>query len=131
MAGLEGEFARWNSEVESMSGDLEKIPQFSLLGSAFLVYLSNAPEDERKRAMEKWQAALGIKKFDLNHFLASEREILQWRSEGLPSDNLSVENAMCILQSLARDAIQRCRDIHMRFHNTVQGDSGGLVPWLG
>ena len=31
----------------------------------------------------------------------SEREILLWRSEGLPSDNLSVENAMCILQSLA------------------------------
>ena len=55
VAGLEGEYARWNSEVEAMSEDLEKIPQFSLLGSAFLVYLSNAPEDERKRALEKWQ----------------------------------------------------------------------------
>jgi dynein heavy chain 2 len=100
--GLQGEFERWNNEVKNMSGDLEKIPQFSLLGSAFLVYLSNAPEDERKKSMDKWQGMLGIKRFDVTHFLASERDILQWRSEGLPSDNLSVENAMCILQSMLR-----------------------------
>lgn len=98
--GLEGEFTRWNQEVESMTEDLERVPQFSLLGSAFLVYLSNAPENERKRSMGMWQEMLGINKFDLNHFLSSERDILQWRSEGLPSDNLSVENAMCILQSI-------------------------------
>ncbi|TRY75069.1 hypothetical protein TCAL_08574 [Tigriopus californicus] len=98
--GLEGEFTRWNQEVESMTEDLERVPQFSLLGSAFLVYLSNAPENERKRFLGAWQEMLGINKFDLNHFLSSERDILQWRSEGLPSDNLSVENAMCILQSI-------------------------------
>ncbi len=55
VAGLEGEYERWNNEVKTMSGDLEKIPQFSLLGAAFLVYLSNAPEDERQKAMEKWK----------------------------------------------------------------------------
>ena len=49
--------------------------------------------------MEKWQVSLGIKRFDLKRFLSSEREMLQWRAEGLPSDDLSIENAMCILQS--------------------------------
>ena len=40
----------------------------------------------------------GIKRFDLTHYLSSEREMLQWRSEGLPSDQLSIENALCVLQ---------------------------------
>ena len=99
VAGLENEFERWNSEVKVMSEDLEKIPLYSLLTAAFLTYLSNAPEDVRRKSMEKWQALLEIKRFDLKRFLSSEREMLQWRAEGLPSDDLSIENAMCILQS--------------------------------
>ena len=99
VAGLEGEFERWNREVQVMEEDLEKIPLFSLLAAAFLVYLSNAAEDVRKRRMEKWQVMLNISKFDLKRFLSSEREMLQWRAEGLPSDQLSIENALCILQS--------------------------------
>ena len=97
--GLEGEFERWNKEVEVMEKDLGKIPLYSLLAAAFLTYLSNAPEDIRKKCIEKWQVSLGIKRFDPKRFLSSEREMLQWRAEGLPSDDLSIENAMCILQS--------------------------------
>ncbi len=99
VAGLESEFHRWNEEVQSMEGDLEKVPFFCVLGAAFIVYLSNAPEDVRKKYMEKWKSMLGIKRFDLKRFLSSEREMLQWRSEGLPSDDLSIENAMCVLQA--------------------------------
>ena len=97
--GLEGEFDRWNDEVGRMERDLEKIPLSSILAAAFLTYLSNEPEDVRKKYMEKWKVSLGIKRFDLKRFLGSEREMLQWRAEGLPSDDLSIENAMCILQS--------------------------------
>ena len=35
----------------------------------------------------------------MKQFLSSEREMLQWRSEGLPSDNLSIENALCVFAS--------------------------------
>jgi dynein heavy chain 2 len=35
--------------------------------------------------------------FDLRAFLSSEREQLVWKSEGLPSDDLSIENALIIL----------------------------------
>ncbi len=59
--GLEGEYERWNAEVASMETDLELVPQFSLLGAAFIVYLSDAPEDARKRYMDKWKTSLGIK----------------------------------------------------------------------
>ena len=36
--------------------------------------------------------------FPFYRFLSSEREQLQWKSEGLPSDQLSIENALVILQ---------------------------------
>lgn len=36
--------------------------------------------------------------FDLRSFLSTESEQLIWKSQGLPSDDLSVENALIILQ---------------------------------
>ena len=40
VAGLEVEFKRWNEEVKVMDQDLKMIPTYSLLASAFIVYLS-------------------------------------------------------------------------------------------
>jgi len=103
--GLEGEYERWNADVSHLENDLSRLPQLSLLAAAFLVFLPSAAEDKRRQRLNRWKSDLGLTKddqqrhFDLAHFLASEREVLRWRSEGLPPDNLSVENAVCILQS--------------------------------
>lgn len=81
-----------------MSHDVEDLPRNALLAAAFITYLSAASEDTRKQKMEDWQSVLGVTDFSLKKFLGSEREQLQWLSEGLPSDELSVENALVILQ---------------------------------
>ena len=39
-----------------------------------------------------------LTEFDLRKFLSSESEQLEWKSEGLPSDQLSIENALIVLQ---------------------------------
>lgn len=39
-----------------------------------------------------------VPEFDLRSFLCSESEQLIWKSQGLPSDDLSMENALVILQ---------------------------------
>ena len=39
-----------------------------------------------------------VSEFDLRSFLCSESEQLIWKSQGLPSDDLSMENALVILQ---------------------------------
>ena len=36
--------------------------------------------------------------FSLKSFLTSEQELMLWRSEGLASDDLAVDNALAILQ---------------------------------
>lgn len=41
---------------------------------------------------------LFVSEFDLRSFLCSESEQLIWKGQGLPSDDLSMENALVILQ---------------------------------
>ena len=48
---------------------------------------------------DNWKALLGMNEdFAVHKFLSSESEQLVWKSEGLPADELSVENACAILK---------------------------------
>ncbi len=38
-------------------------------------------------------------KFEFLKFMATESAILQWKSEGLPSDQLSVENSVMVFET--------------------------------
>ncbi|XP_063840903.1 LOW QUALITY PROTEIN: cytoplasmic dynein 2 heavy chain 1-like [Scylla paramamosain] len=96
---LEGEYQRWSQQVSELEAGLKGLPQEALLAAAFITYLSEAPEDIRKVTLAHWSHMLKVKSFDLRRFLSSEREQLQWKAEGLPSDQLSIENALVILQN--------------------------------
>ena len=48
--------------------------------------------------MAEWCENVGLQGFDFRRFISSESEQLIWKSEGLPSDDLSMENAMVILK---------------------------------
>ena len=81
-----------------MTVELRELPKRALLAAGFVAYLSQAPEDVRQSCMQNWREAMGIQAFELRRFLCTESEQLIWKSEGLPSDDLSVENALVILQ---------------------------------
>ncbi|XP_071781183.2 cytoplasmic dynein 2 heavy chain 1 [Centroberyx gerrardi] len=95
---LDGEHTRWNAQMSEIKEGLDTLPMRAMLAAAFITYLSAAPEDRRKHCLETWMAQSGLQKFDLRSFLCSESEQLIWKSEGLPSDDLSMENALVILQ---------------------------------
>lgn len=48
------------------------------------------------------------KEFSLQTFLSSERQQIQWQGEGLPTDQLSIQNAIIILKVSARIGNFRC-----------------------
>uniref|UniRef100_A0A7N9ATV1 Cytoplasmic dynein 2 heavy chain 1 n=1 Tax=Mastacembelus armatus TaxID=205130 RepID=A0A7N9ATV1_9TELE len=99
---LDSEHTRWNTQVMSeIKNELDTLPVRAMLAAAFITYLSAAPEDRRRHCLETWMAQSGLQKFDLRSFLCSESEQLIWKSQGLPSDDLSIENALVILQSVA------------------------------
>ncbi|XP_077154626.1 cytoplasmic dynein 2 heavy chain 1 isoform X5 [Ranitomeya variabilis] len=96
---LDGEHKRWNAQVEEITEELNTLPKRAQLAAAFITYISAAPEDQRKDSIDQWRKSVGLETFDLRRFLSTESEQLIWKSEGLPSDELSVENALVILQS--------------------------------
>ncbi|NXA12552.1 DYHC2 protein, partial [Sapayoa aenigma] len=96
---LDREHKRWSTQVSEITDELATLPKRAQLAAAFITYLSAAPEDQRKTSLDEWTKSAGLEKFDLRRFLCTESEELVWKSEGLPSDDLSIENALVILQS--------------------------------
>ncbi|CAK8696967.1 unnamed protein product [Clavelina lepadiformis] len=99
---LGSEHLRWNDQIKSLTAELQSLPACAQLAAAFITYLPSAPEDARKEMLEQWMEMTGLQHFDFRRFLSTESEQLQWKAEGLPSDDLSMENALIILQSSLR-----------------------------
>ncbi|XP_047247257.1 cytoplasmic dynein 2 heavy chain 1 isoform X2 [Girardinichthys multiradiatus] len=95
---LDREHTRWNAQMSEIQSELDTLPLRALLAAAFITYLTAASEDRRRHCLDTWMAQSGLQKFDLRSFLCSESEQLIWKSQGLPSDDLSMENALVILQ---------------------------------
>ena len=85
-------------KVHELTAELEQLPRRAQLAAGFITYLSSAPEDVRKATMSKWCEAAGLQGFDFRRFMSTESEQLGWKAEGLPSDDLSMENALVILK---------------------------------
>ncbi|KAG8584671.1 hypothetical protein GDO81_004716 [Engystomops pustulosus] len=104
-AKLEAELSKAQEIIQSaellikITEELNTLPKRAQLAAAFITYISAAPEDQRKDSIDQWMKSVGLETFDLRRFLSTESEQLIWKSEGLPSDELSVENALVILQS--------------------------------
>ncbi|CAM4781010.1 unnamed protein product [Rotaria magnacalcarata] len=97
---LEGEFHRWSAQVNDLDDQLIILPKLCVLSAGFITYLASQSEDKRLDYMNKWKQTLSVdEKFDVRKFLSTESEQLGWKSQGLPSDELSMENAMVILRS--------------------------------
>lgn len=48
--------------------------------------------------MAKWCADVENRNFNFESFCSTEREQLQWQSEGLPSDKISIQNTIILLK---------------------------------
>eukprot|EP00981_Chlorochromonas_danica_P004240 scaffold857_cov152-Ochromonas_danica.AAC.23 len=93
---LSGEQARWKAQALQLRGDLAKLPVKMLLAAGFATYLAKTPENVRELMLSKWQSLANIQNFIFKRTLTTESELLQWKSLGLPSDDLSQENALVI-----------------------------------
>jgi dynein heavy chain 2, cytosolic len=75
------------------------VPSRALISSAYLTYLSSANETMRDQQLREWLSGFKSPDYNFRNFLSSESEMLTWKKEGLPADNLSMENAIMIMNS--------------------------------
>ena len=77
------------------------------MAAGFITYLSACSEDVRLNTVVNWwqqlealelQMPVKSLRFDIKSLLVTEKEQLHWKSHGLPSDSLSIENAAVIRQ---------------------------------
>ncbi|KAK2952775.1 putative Cytoplasmic dynein 2 heavy chain 1 [Blattamonas nauphoetae] len=108
---LSEEQSRWIIQIEEMNSEMIRVPLQSLLSSGYQVYLSGATEDERRASVLEWvqdyKDLNGIKattnwktdmsEFSYSHFMSTEAERLGWKQQGLPGDDLSLENGAMIV----------------------------------
>jgi dynein heavy chain 2 len=97
---LEKEHERWNNQMLELTGEIDALPLQALVAAGFVTYLGHAPEGDRRQLLATWLKQLKLEQFDPRKFLATENTQIQWKSEGMPSDNLSLENGCAILKTL-------------------------------
>ncbi|CAM6084343.1 unnamed protein product [Calypogeia fissa] len=100
ISGLGSEQERWTKELEDLGQARLKLVGDCLVSSSFLSYCGAFTLDFRTEMVQKiWHADLVTKEvpvtnpFSLEN-LTSEIEISKWNSEGLPSNELSIQNAI-------------------------------------
>lgn len=102
---LSGEGSRWGTQTESINESLKSLPKDALLASAFITYLAGASEDIRQTVISSWSKMTGITNFNFLKIMSTESDQLVWKQQGLPSDVLSLENALVILNALSTPMI--------------------------
>lgn len=127
LSKLSEEKTRWAKEANSIREINATVPKGAIVASAFIAYLGKEPEDVRQHYLSLWCSRFGLPEtFKVSCFLRSEGELLQFKAEGLPGDDLSLENAVIILECLrtplvvdpANRAIDWVRQ-HLSSRNTV------------
>ncbi|GMH35100.1 hypothetical protein BSKO_02968 [Bryopsis sp. KO-2023] len=96
---LSGEKDRWEGQVETLSQELDLLPLNALMSAGFITYLPSEPEDIREVMLQEWADLLKVPEYSFRRFMSSESQMLTWKAEGLPGDDLSIENAIAILNT--------------------------------
>jgi dynein heavy chain 2 len=97
---LAGERTRWSEQVKIIQRDVQAMPRRALAAAAFITYLGREPEDVRRRVLAEWRDRLKIPDFNFFTFLRTESTLLQYKADGLPGDELSMDNAVVILEQV-------------------------------
>jgi dynein heavy chain 2 len=97
---LGGERERWRSQSKSLENELVTLPLQMMLAAGFVTYLGGSPESVRAATLGAWidivGEELGSKAFHFKRMLSTESQLLVWKGDGLPADELSQENGLVL-----------------------------------
>ena len=106
IGGLAGERKRWEEQSESFSDEIRRLAGDVALACAFITYVGPYNAEFRKFLQNdlyyKDCLAKGVpvtEDLNISNFLVDEATVGDWGVEGLPSDELSVENGIMVTRS--------------------------------
>ena len=102
IGGLGGEKIRWIATVEKLGVDLKHIMGDVLIAAGSVAYLGAFTADFRKDMVDEWNQLLHVNEIphtdgcSIHTTLADPVSVRAWQIAGLPSDQLSTENALIL-----------------------------------
>ncbi|KAG6801134.1 dynein heavy chain 10, axonemal [Apis mellifera caucasica] len=106
ISGLSSENERWKKDLENLKIQIEKIIGNCLLSAGFLAYCGPFSYEYRNHMVyEDWWNSIVTKEipfmdtYKIQTELTNDVEISKWTSEGLPPDELSVQNGILTLRA--------------------------------
>eukprot|EP00906_Rhabdomonas_costata_P001229 RCo001932 len=96
---LVGEKGRWEEQVKVLNEELDQLGNLSMLSAAYMTYIASEDENKRRKMLTEWKKRLGVSQYVFKDFMRTESALLAYKSEGLPADDLSVDNGIVILES--------------------------------
>ena len=105
ISGLGGEKERWTQQSKEFQEQIGRLVGDILLATAFLSYSGPFNQEFRTQLMKGWETELKKNSIpytnDLNitTMLVSNTTIGEWNLEGLPNDDLSVQNGIIATQA--------------------------------
>jgi dynein heavy chain len=100
ITGLAAEQEQWSTDLAELEEQTTYVVGTMLLSAAALSYFGPFTSDYRQELITLWSQACtskGVKlpaKFRLVDFLTDPLHVHEWTTNGLPSDSLSIENAI-------------------------------------
>ncbi|KFG44621.1 dynein heavy chain family protein, partial [Toxoplasma gondii GAB2-2007-GAL-DOM2] len=131
--GLESERQRWTVDLQTCGKKREDLIGNCLVGGAFLAYAGPFTFEFRQQMVyEQWTRDVETRhipctgNFKLEDLLTSDAEVAQWNGEGLPGDEMSIQNGILTSRS-ARWPL--CIDPQMQAVNWIKRheEANGLV----
>ena len=102
MTSLSHESERWSKSSEGFQSVLRNLVGDGLQSAAFLTYSGFFPFNTRRQLLRQWRNSLDLlgiefrEDLGLVESLSKASDRLQWQSQGLPADLLSLENGVIL-----------------------------------
>ena len=103
--GLGGEKVRWAAAAKQLGADYLNVTGDILISSGVIAYLGPFTPVYRERCISEWIRActkVGLPvsdQYNLSAIIGDPVKIRQWHIDGLPTDNLSIDNGTMIINS--------------------------------
>ena len=104
--GLSGEKVRWTEQSKSFSDQINRLAGNALLATGFLSYTGPFNQEFRSLLLnDRWLSELDdrdipyTEELDLIDFLTDQATIGDWALQGLPTDELSVQNGLIVTKA--------------------------------